>query len=159
MTAARPLISKAPPYSVHAEKGLLGALIGDCSRFAEVRGIISGSDVFFRPQHGRLYEAMVDLFEESGAFDTEALAGALQDRQQLAEVGGEAFLGELEDGTGPSTDPVALAREIQEKAIRRHLIDVASDMLSDAYRPDVTMDELLRRARERLDSLTTEGGE
>lgn len=146
--------SKTPPYSVHAEKTMLGAVIVEPKLMSKMAKIIAGGDVFFRSQHGQLYDAMLAVHQKRQKPDMAALVKTLADRGQLEAVGGQSFLMELADGAREQGDPVEHAVQIRDKALLRRLIDAASDTLTEAYRGQLRFEELLARARARLDALT-----
>jgi replicative DNA helicase len=145
--------TKQPPYSIHAEKALLGACIVHPEIVPRVGGIVTGGEAFFRAQHGLIFDAVVELAATQPAFDREALAAALVERGVLDEIGGRGYLVELEQGAAVPDTAIDLARQVQEKAMLRSLIDVASDILSEAYAGGTAYKEILAQARSRIEAL------
>ena len=52
--------TKQPPYSVYSERLVLHALVDDPDRIDAVRAILPSAEAFFRPEHARLYAALLD---------------------------------------------------------------------------------------------------
>ena len=55
---------KTPPHSVEAEQSVLGGLMLDNDAWFNVAEVISEKD-FYRPQHRLIFEAMVDLSNDT----------------------------------------------------------------------------------------------
>lgn len=146
--------TKVPPYSVHSEKVLLGSMLREPGIVKDVKKIISDGDVFFRPEHGRLYDAMIKASRKRRSLDTEKLiAAAAAAPGTLDNVGTADQLRELVDVAEDPTKALQHAQVIAEKARMRRLIDAISDILHDAYYSPDGFDAILSRAHQRLDKL------
>lgn len=139
--------SKKPPYSVAAEKAVLGAILVEPKLMDEVRPILTDGEPFFRSQHGQIYTAMVAI---DGPVTRQGLAAQLDEDGLLETIGGEPYLDELESSGVPHDAALTQAEHVREKARVRRLIDAASAILSDAYRGDSPFDEVMARAQKRL---------
>jgi replicative DNA helicase len=146
--------TKTPPYSIHSEKAMLGGILNHPEIMTEVREMVTGADAFFRSQHGLIYESMLEVHGRAGTLNTDALLNALTESGTLDEVGGRGYLIELQQGAPDAASALAHARLVRDKTMLRKLIDVASDMLADAYGGRVEYDMILARARERLGALS-----
>jgi hypothetical protein len=83
------------PQAPDAEKGVLGsiAVVPDCLDRALEAGIAAAS--FYIPAHGLIFEAFIALRKAEKPIEFITLLQYLQDRAQLAQVGGPAVLSEL----------------------------------------------------------------
>ncbi len=145
--------TKVPPYSVHSEKVLLGSMLREPGIVKDVRKIISDGDGFFRPEHGRLYDAMIKASRKRRSLDTESLIAAAAAPGALDNAGAADQLRELVDVAEDPTKALQHAKIIAEKARMRRLIDAISDTLNDAYHSPDGFDAILSRARKRLNEL------
>lgn len=145
--------TKTPPYSIHAEKALLGACLAQPRLAARVVEILPDGGAFFRSQHATIYEAIVDVHRRDEETDRSAVTSALTRDNTLDTVGGPGYLIELQQSAASEETAVAFARQVQEKAMLRQLIDIASDMLSHAYGGADDFDEIVATAIERLGKL------
>ena len=83
------------PQAPDAERGVLGsiAVVPDCLDRALEAGIAAAS--FYIPAHGQIFEAFLALRKAEKPIEFITLLQFLQDRNQLAQVGGPAVLSEL----------------------------------------------------------------
>src|SRR4029453_1284457 len=86
------LIDRLPPQSLEAEQSVLGAILIDHDAVIEVAEILRPED-FYRQAHGRIYGAMIELFERREPVDVVTVSQALERRGGIQGVGG---------GGGPS---------------------------------------------------------
>lgn len=145
--------TKVPPYSVHSEKVLLGSMLREPRIVKDVKKIISDGDGFFRPEHGRLYDAMIKASRKRRSLDTESLIAAATAPGTLDNAEAANQLRELVDVAEDPAKALEHAKVIAEKARMRRLIDAISDTLNDAYHSPDGFDAILSRARKRLNKL------
>ena len=88
------MIDRLPPQSLEAEQSVLGAILIDHDAVIEVAEILRPED-FYRQAHGRIYAAMVELFERREPVDVVTVAEALERREELEAIGGRAYLSSL----------------------------------------------------------------
>ncbi len=118
--------TKVPPYSVHSEKVLLGSMLREPRIVKDVKKIISDGDGFFRPEHGRLYDAMIKASRKRRSLDTESLIAAAAAPGSLDIAGAADQLRELVDVAEDPTKALQHAKIIAEKDRMRRLIDAIS---------------------------------
>ena len=58
-------LDRLPPQSIEAEQSVLGALLIDRDAIIEVADIVRADD-FYRQAHGRIFAAMLELWERRG---------------------------------------------------------------------------------------------
>ena len=153
MTLSRVRAVKVPPYAVHSEKVVLGSMIADPTLIAPINQIIGRGEVFFRVEHGRIFDALVEMQSRHKPATTEDLMHALEAHKAMERLGGESLLREL---ALKDADPGAVddqARVVAEKAQMRLFIDAISDSLHDAYYTDDNCAAVLKRTKERLAKL------
>ena len=171
---------KVPPHSIEAEQSVLGGLMLDNNTWDSVAEKLVDKD-FYRHEHRLIYRMMMKLVEQSSPLDVITLSEALGKLNQLEEVGGLAYLGELAKNTPSVSNIVAYANIVRERSLLRQLISVANEIADDAFntggrsgeevlddaerrvfqiaeeRPNVTgpkeVNPLLTKAIERIDEL------
>lgn len=122
-----PLLERVPPQSLEAEQATLGAMLVEREAIARVVDLLESED-FYSPQHRLIYQAMVDLFNESEPVDLVTLHARLQDRGQFEEVGGTQYLVELQDAAPTAAAVGHYAKIVREKATLRALIRAGSEI-------------------------------
>jgi len=88
---------------------------------------------FYRPDHRILYEALLDLYEQSKPIDIIVLEDELRRRKQLEEIGGRQYLIDLTESVPSSANAEYYARIIRDKSMLRDLIQCTSEILQAAY--------------------------
>ena len=153
MALSRAHAVKVPPYAVHSEKVVLGSMIAEPKLIAPMNEVIERGEIFFRTEHGRIFDALIEMQIRHKPATTDELMHALEAHKAMERLGGESLLREL---ARVASDPGSVddqARVVAEKAQMRRLIDAISDSLHDAYYSDENCAAVLERTRERLAEL------
>ena len=111
-------------------------------------------DDFYHPAHEKLYRAMVALSESSQPVDLHTLSDYLNTRKQLDELGGTLFLAELADYEATSANVLHHARIVRDKAIKRNVIGVATEIVESAFEQREDSGKLLDEAESRIFELS-----
>lgn len=147
------LFGRALPSSVDAERAVLSAVLLNNESLTLIADTLAATD-FYHRSHRLMYQALVDLSSQGKPLDLITVQDTLATRQQLEEVGGMAFLLELQEDL-PSLGLVEQhARIIKEKAVLRQLINSSSATIKDCYEQgDATLDDILDRAEKSIFSI------
>jgi replicative DNA helicase len=125
-------LQKVPPNSVDAEQSILSAVLIDNHVLPEVLEILSAED-FYRDVHGKIFKAMVELFERNEPTDLITLTNLLKQQGQLEAVGGASYLADLVDVVPMAVNAAQYAKIVQEKAILRRLIEQAAAITTRCF--------------------------
>ena len=71
------MIDRLPPQSLEAEQSVLGAILIDRDAVIEVAEFLRPAD-FYRQANGRIYAAVLDLFERREPIDIVTVAESLE---------------------------------------------------------------------------------
>ncbi len=126
---------KVPPHSIEAEQSVLGGLMLDSEAWDQVADLLHEED-FYRRDHRLIYTAMHELAERNTPFDAITLSEWMEQRGQLEEGGGLAYLGTLAKNTPTAANIKAYAAIVRERSIVRQLIRVANEIGDSAFNPD-----------------------
>ena len=142
---------RVPPQDLNAEKSLLGALLLSDSDagFPYILERLKPTD-FYDKNHGKIYHAMVTLYEKSSPIDLLTLTSALKAEKTLKEIGGEPYLVELTNFVPTSSHAQAYADIVERASIRRRLIAAGTEIAEKAYQDDAEVGELLGAAEKQL---------
>lgn len=129
-------IDRLPPHSIEAEQGVLGCAlldpnqcIGECIEKLKD----DGKSAFYDLRHQTIYETLTEMFNARSAIDLITVQQNLKDRQLLEQVGGIAYLSQLQDAV-PSTANLSYYLEIvREKFLLRKLIQTCSGVVGRVY--------------------------
>ncbi|MDP9388277.1 MAG: replicative DNA helicase [Actinomycetota bacterium] len=124
--------SRIPPHDLHAEESLLGAML--LSRDAIVEAVqICSADDFYKPAHGHIFDAISSLYAQGEPADPVTVADELRRAGLLEPVGGPAVLVSLQANTPAIGNAPRYARIVEEHALLRRLIGVASEIAELGY--------------------------
>jgi Mrp family chromosome partitioning ATPase len=109
-----------PPSNPEYEQSVLGAVLVRPEVMAMVADILQPAD-FYLEAHGRIYQAMLDLYGRGDPVDLVTVTGLVKERGQLDGVGGPDFLAGLSEAVGFATNGEFYARKVKELAdLRRY---------------------------------------
>ncbi len=125
-------LSQLMPQNIDAEEAILGAILVSPSCMNKVVEILK-PEAFYKPAHRYVYEAMLQLYNGEDKIDIVSVSDILNINQKLELVGGRAFINDLSYKTITTANVEYYARIVQEKAIKRSLINAGSDIVSTGY--------------------------
>lgn len=146
---------KLPPQAVDVEEAVLGAMMIDKKGVDEVIDILS-SDSFYKDAHKYIYEAIVQLFQNSPPqpVDLLTVSAQLKRNGKLDLVGGDFYLIQLTQKIASSAHITFHARIILQKYIQRSLITISNDIIEDCYDESTDVFDLLDKAEAKLYEVT-----
>jgi replicative DNA helicase len=132
-SASRRTDGRVPPHNIEAEESLLGALLLSREAIAVVAeaGLEPGD--FYKPAHQHIYEAIKALAGAGVPVDPVTVGDELRRTGLLDELGGSAVLVELQNATPAISSAARYAKIVQDTAMLRRLIGVASQIAELAY--------------------------
>ena len=126
------MIDRLPPQSLEAEQSVLGAILIDRDAVVEVAEFLRPAD-FYRQANGKIFEAVLELFERREPIDIVTVSEALERSNELEGVGGRAYLSSLSNSTPTAVHAVQYARIVERKAVLRNLIGAAGRIAGIGY--------------------------
>ncbi len=144
---------KVPPQSLDAEMSLLGAVLINEEVLADASEHVGAED-FYDKRHTTIFGAMMRLYERHKPVDLLTLTDELQKKDQLAEVGGSAYLTELTNYVPTAAHASSYAEIVAQKAVRRRLIKASADISQLGFDENTTTQELLEKAEAELFSVS-----
>jgi replicative DNA helicase len=112
-------------HSLEAEQSVLGGLLLDREVIASVLSVLKPAH-FYNVAHKYVYQAVIDLDEQSIPIDLVTVSEQLEDCGLLVSAGGMSYLGELADMTPSTANSEAYAQIVVEKAKYRRLSLIGS---------------------------------
>ena len=125
---------KMPPHSIEAEQSVLGGLMLDNDAWDKVSEKVVEQDFYLR-SHKHIFQAMAAIAEQNQPIDLITVSEWLERNQQLDDVGGFAYLGEIAKNTPSAANILAYADIVRERAVVRDMISVAHDIADAGYDP------------------------
>lgn len=144
---------KLPPQAIDLEEAVLGAMMIDKKGVDDVIDILH-SDVFYKPAHQHIYNAIFKLFEKSEPIDLLTVSNQLRKDEKLDSVGGDFYIIGLSQKVSSAAHIEFHARIILQKFIQRRLISISSEIIGNAYDETVDVFDLLDDAETKLFDIT-----
>ena len=142
---ARPTMDRLPPHSPEGEQGVLGCVLlspnecmGEC-----VEKLKDGKEVFYDLRHQTIFEMLVAMFDAREAIDVITLQQRLKDKQLLEQVGGIAYLSQLQDAVPSAANLSYYLDIVREKFLLRKMIATCTDVVGRVYDYEGEVDALL----------------
>ena len=125
-------MSELMPQNIDAEEAILGAILVSPVCMNRVVEHLR-PESFYKPAHRYVYEAMLQLYNGEDKIDIVSVSDVLNINQKLELVGGRAFINDLSYKTITTTNVEYYAKIVQEKAIKRSLINAGSEIINTGY--------------------------
>lgn len=148
---------KIPPQAPELEEAILGAMMLEKEKQAEVMEILSSEECFYVDANQKIYAAIVSLIAKGSPVDLLTVTEELRANEELELVGGPYYLTRLTMSVVTSAHVEAHARIVLEKYIMRELIRTCGQIINDAYCDITDVLDLLDYANEELSRLGQEG--
>ncbi len=125
---------KLPPQALEAEQSLLGGLLLDNRKWAEVTDEVGVQD-FYNQNHRLIFAAISGLQIAGDPADVVTTSEWLESEGNLENAGGLAYIGTLANNTPSTANILTYSKIVRERAILRSLIAAANDISDSAYNP------------------------
>ncbi len=142
-------LGKVPPQAIDLEEAVLGALMLEKDALTNVIDILR-PESFYKDNHKEIYASIVDLFNNSEPVDLLTVTNHLRKKGKLEFVGGAYYITELTSKVNSAAHIEYHARIIIEKAIKRELIRIASEVHRESYEDTVDVFSLLDKTEQSL---------
>ncbi len=136
-----PMIAgRVPPHDLDAEASVLSAVLlsGDAKipayrdALERVASIVRSDDFYSEPNRA-IFSAALALLEAKAPIDIVSVGAWLRDSEQLAQVGGPSYLGQLSDATPYVPHVEHHAQIVAEKARKRRMIATCQRIAAEGY--------------------------
>ena len=144
---------RLPPHNIDAEVATLGAILLDAAAINKVVDYVRADD-FYRKAHGRIFDAIVALWDRAESIDLITLTNELQARGELERVGGAAYISSLTTAVPTSANVEYYAQIVQESSIRRRLITLAAEITENCFDDTIPSRQAIEEAERRVFELT-----
>jgi replicative DNA helicase len=138
-------IDRLPPHDEPAEQGVIGCCLlspveslGIC-----VEKFRRGGSMFYDLRHARLYELLVQMYDDQDPIDLITVQRKLKDSNQLDSVGGVTYLAALQDAVPSSANLTYYMNIIREKYLLREMITACSSAIARVYEHEGDVEQLL----------------
>lgn len=124
------------PHNLPAEQNLLGAILLDNSAIEKIDDRLR-AEHFYDPFHGRIFATASRLIERGQLANPVTLKSFFTDVDEFEGGSAETYLADLADGVISIAQAPDYAHTIHEAHLRRELISIGDEVITDASHPDV----------------------
>jgi len=137
-------LGKIPPQATDLEESILGAIILDSS-VSRVSGFLK-AEHFYLETNSIIYTTILSMSLGGHPVDMRTIVAYLRKAGRLEVIGGAHRIAELTSKVSSTANLEAHARILIEYAIKRELIRLAGDTLSDGYDDTVDCFDMVDKA-------------
>lgn len=137
--------TRIPPHHVEAEQSILGSLLIDRSALSEVSGRLK-SHAFYLEKHKEIYDAILELYENSLPVDIITVTDILAKRGTLEKVGDVDYLAMLANSVPTTANVLHYVSIVEDKALLRSLIGASSKVVDISYQGNLQGTDVLSEA-------------
>jgi len=146
-------LDRIPPQNIEAEQAVLGAILLEKDALFRVIEYLAPED-FYRSAHQRIFRAMTEVAESNEPVDLITITVDLQNKKILEEVGGASYLTDLANAVPTAANIEYYAKIVEEKAILRRLIKVATEIASTGYAESEEISQIIGNAEKKIIELS-----
>lgn len=143
------MIDRTPPHNNEAEQSVIGAV------FLEPQALITAAELlmpedFYRVAHQKIFATLLSLSDQGKPVDVVSVSEELTAKKELEDVGGMSYLTELVSIVPTAANIMHYAKIVEEKALLRRLIRVATQIVEDGFTREDEVEELLSEAEKNM---------
>ncbi|NLY48761.1 MAG: replicative DNA helicase [Clostridiales bacterium] len=150
-------IKKILPHSMEAEQAVIGSMIMDKDAILVASEIISSSD-FYEQQHGILFDAMLDLYNEGKPVDLVTLQNKLKEKDVPPQISSLEYIGDIVAAVPTSANVKYYAQIVRDKAVLRRLIKVSEETANNCYLDKENLDTILEKVEKEVFNISQTRG-
>ena len=144
---------KSAPQVPEMEEAVLGAILIDKDSFSIVNELISPSG-FYNESHQIIYQAMLELYTNAEPIDTISVVRQLRKSGQIQKIGGAKYIATLSSKVNSSANIEYHAMAISQAAVKREMIGVANEIMSEGFSDTNDIFDLLNKTEQSFFSIS-----
>lgn len=140
---------KTLPNDIEAEQSVLGSMF--LSKYALQQACETLTpDSFYLASNAKIFSCIQSLAEKDVPIDLTTVTAALKNSKLLSEVGGVEYLSEILNIVPTAANIDSYIKIVEDDAIRRKLIETATNICSMGYESDRSVSETLDQAEQKI---------
>jgi replicative DNA helicase len=145
-TDARVNLDRLPPHALDMEQGVLGCqLLSPNECVGEVIEKLKGTgvEVHYDLRHQTIQAELFEMYDNRIPIDVITLQQRLKDKQLLEQIGGIAYLSQLQDSVPSAANLSYYLEIVQEKFLLRRMIATCTEVVGRVYDYEGDVETLL----------------
>jgi len=142
-------MTRAIPHNLEAEKSVLGAMTLTLDAAGEAMQALNAED-FLKLEHREIFDALVELYAVGQLGDAVSLVECLTKRGRLEQAGNVTYVSEIIAFVATGAHLEYHLQIVKEKSTLRKLIDSATQIVTDSFKPESNISDLLNLAEKKI---------
>ena len=143
------IIKRVLPHSIEAEQAVISAMLMDREAIVVASELLHG-DEFYAKQHGVLFDAMVELYNEDKPVDLITVQNRLKEKNVPPEISSLEFVRDLLNIVNTSANIKHYVQIVSEKALLRKLIKTNEEIVNDCYLGKEKVETILEETEKKV---------
>ncbi len=143
------LIKRVLPHSLEAEQSVIGSMLLDPEAILTASELVTGND-FYSKQHGIIFDAIVELYNEGKPVDMITLQNRLMEKDVPPEIYSIEFVRDLINAVPTSANIQHYATIVNEKSTLRSLIKINEEIENACYLGKEKLETILNDTEKRI---------
>ncbi len=143
------MASRKMPQNLDAEMSVLGCSFLDKYALEKIMENVDSS-MFYSDANKKIFLALQELYKSRTPIDITTIKNELDKQKNLQAVGGIEYISEVIDSVATVANLDYYIKIVKEKALRRKLIDTATEIISDTYEEDGNITTLFDTAEKNI---------
>lgn len=143
------VVSQQIPHDSEAEKAVLGAVFLDPEAIIDASDVLQPDD-FYEHANRIVFQAMLNISDREEVIDPVTLQDELKKNNQVADIGGIAYVTELSMATPTAAHVTYYAKIVKRKAILRNLISTSQRIIQNAIEGSDDVTDILDDAESQI---------
>ena len=141
------------PQNLEAEMNVLGCAFLTTYALEKVCEELS-SDMFLSEANKRIFEAIYELHQNKIPLDSATVKNEIEKKGSINIIGGIEYLSDVIDSVITAANVDYYIDIVRDKALRRKLIDVTTNITTNAYNEESDTNDIIDDAEKRIFSVT-----
>ena len=143
------MANRKMPQNLDAEMSVLGVAFLDKYALEKIVEEVDAS-MFYSEANKKVFQALNELYKARIPIDITTVKNELDKQKNLNAVGGIEYLSEIIDSVATAANLEYYIKIVKEKALRRKLIETATDIISDSYEEEGNLTGLFDTAEKNI---------
>lgn len=137
------------PQNIEAEQAVIASMF--LSKYALQKCVEElDKTLFYSDANAKIFEVVADLSEANKAIDITTVANELEKKDLLNKIGGMPYLSEVINSIASPANIDEYIEIVEEKAVRRRLIETSLEIEKAGYSSDDSLNDLLDNAEKKM---------